>query len=182
MATTCSQTLSGLAVQCDTSKGGINKVYIAEYPGMGTSGITSGVTIDASAGTVSEISSACTFYAYNFKRNTGSMTSTLNVDAANGTNYVSTDLVLQFNKMDTVKRLEMSALSLGELLVVCVDSNNKAWVLGINEPVSASAGTGQTGQAKTDGNYYQITLQANDDTFPLEYNGEISDLTIHEGE
>lgn len=177
---TCSQTLAGLAVQCDTSKGGINKVYIAEYPGMGASGITSGVTI--SADSVTEISSACTFYAYNFKRNTGSMTSTLNVDAANGTNYVSTDLVLQFNKMDTVKRIEMSALSLGELFVICVDSNNKAWVLGINEPVSASAGTGQTGQAKADGNYYQITLQANDDTFPLEYTGGINNLTIHEGE
>lgn len=176
----CSQTLAGLPVQCDTSKGGINKVYIAEYPGIGTSGITSGLTID-SAGTVSAISTASTFYEYNFKRNTGSMTSTLNIDAANGTNYVSTDLVLQFNKMDTAKRLEMSALSLGELLVLCVDSNNKVWVLGVNEPVSASAGTGQTGQAKADGNYYQITLQANDDTFPLEYSGEIGDLNIHTG-
>ena len=169
---TCSQTLKGLPVQCDTSKGGIKEVYIASMP---ESGVT--LTYD-SAETVVTAISGCSFYKYNFKRNTGSMTSTLNVDAANGTNYVSTDLVLQFNKMETAKRIEMSALSLGELLVVCVDSNNKAWVLGIDEPVSASAGTGQTGQAKSDGNYYQITLQANDDTYPKEYTGDLDNLPM----
>lgn len=173
----CTQTLKGLPIQCDVSKGGIKMVYIASYPTGGTdaSGVTTGLTL--SAGTVTQISGV-TFYPYYFKRNTGSMTSTLNIDSANGTNYVSTDLVLQFNKMETQKRLEMSALSLGELLVVAVDSNNNAWVLGVNEPVSATAGTGQTGQNKSDGNFYQITLQANDDTYPLQYVGEISDLPM----
>ena len=106
----CSQTLKGLQLSCDTSKGGIKEVYIAKYPGMGDNGYTSGLTITAD--TVTVIDSGVTFYKYEFRRNTGSMTSTLNVDDANGTNYVSTDLVLQFNKMETAKRVEMSALSL----------------------------------------------------------------------
>ena len=176
----CSQTLNGLQLTCDSSKGGIKEVYIAKFPGYQTdaSGNTyaSGLTISGDA--VTAIASGVTFYKYEFRRNTGSMTSTLNVDDANGTNYVSTDLVLQFNKMETAKRVEMSALSLQECLVVVVDSNNKNWVLGMNEPVLASAGTGQTGTAKGDGNFYQLTLQANDDTYPFEYSGDIADLTV----
>jgi hypothetical protein len=175
----CSQTLKGLQLTCDTSKGGIKEVYIAKFPGVSSAGTADGLTI--SAGTVTAVDSGVTFYQYEFRRNTGSMTSTLNVDDANGTNYVSTDLVLQFNKMETVKRVEMSALSLQECLVIVVDSNNIAWVLGVNEAVTASAGSGQTGQAKNEGNFYQLTLQANDDTYPLEYTGAISDLNIYAG-
>ena len=175
----CSQTLKGLQLTCDTSKGGIKEVYIAKFPGVSSAGTADGLTI--STGTVTAVDSGVTFYQYEFRRNTGSMTSTLNVDDANGTNYVSTDLVLQFNKMETVKRVEMSALSLQECLVIVVDSNNIAWVLGVNEAVTASAGSGQTGQAKGDGNFYQLTLQANDDTYPLEYTGAIGDLNVYAG-
>lgn len=181
MATRCTQTLAGLPVQCDTSRGGIKTAYISTYPtGETVSGVTAGLTLDSSSTTVTAIDSATTvFYKYNFKPNTGNMTSTLNVDATNGTNYVSTDLVLQFNRMDSQKWVEMKALSLSELLVVVVDCNGKAWVLGVNEAVLASAGTGQTGTQRTDGNYYQITLQANDDSYPMEYVGDLSDLNIH---
>lgn len=178
----CSQTLKGLELSCDTSKGGIKEVYIAKFPGMNTAGTEAeGLTFDSGKTVVTAIDSGVTFYKYEFRRNTGSMTSTLNVDDANGTNYVSTDLVLQFNKMETVKRIEMSALSLQECLVVVVDSNNLAWVLGVNEAVTASAGAGQTGQAKGDGNFYQLTMQANDDTYPLEYTGGISALSVYTG-
>lgn len=175
----CSQTLKGLELTCDTSKGGITEVYIAKFPGMSTAGTASGLTI--SADTVTTIDSGVTFYKYEFRRNTGSLTSTLNRDDAAGTCFVSSDLVLQFNRMDTVKRVEMTALSLQECLAVVLDSNGKAWVLGVNEAVTASAGTGQTGQNKTDGNFYQLTLQANDDTYPLEYVGGIDNLNVSAG-
>lgn len=176
----CSKTLAGLNLSCETSKGGIKEVYIAQYPGLGDSGYTSGLTV-SSADTVTAISTAVTFYKYEFRRNTGSLTSTLNVDDANGVNYVSSDLVLQFNKMDAAKRTEIAALSLQDTLVLAVDCNGMVWVLGANEAVMASAGTGQTGTAKTDGNFYQITLQANDDSYPMPYTGALSDLTISAG-
>ena len=162
------QTLSGIQPSCDASKGGIVEVYIARFSDVPQSAITfdasaTGATITAITATGSTI-----WHTYNFKKNTGSMTSTLNVDDANGVNYVSTDLVLQFNRMDTLKRIEMSALALEEVRVVVKDANGKYWFLGLNEPVTASAGTAQTGTARTDGNFYQITLQANDDTYPYE--------------
>lgn len=108
------------------------------------------------------------WYEYNFKKNTSSMTSTLNVDVANGVNYVSTELALQFNKMNTVKRIEMQGLAVNDMWVIVQDSNNTYFYLGYNEPVNASAGGGETGAVKTDGNKYTITLTDESDTWPYE--------------
>lgn len=155
-----SYSLAGLNGSCDPSKGGIVEVMVALYQ-------EDAATV-GTANTVSSFATGITWYGYAFKKGTGSMTSTLNVDPANGVNYVSTDLVLQFTKMDTAKRLEMKALSLDDLMVIVKDANGTYWFLGKDEPVQASAGTGQTGQNRSDGNFYQITLQANDDTFPIQ--------------
>lgn len=165
----CSIALSGLTFDCETSKGGIKEVIIAVYDKDVAAGIKASAESATSASTVS----GGTWYSYTFRRNTGSMTSTLNVDDANGTNYVSTDLVLQFSRMDAKKFAEMKALSTGEVMAFVVDCNGEKWFLGADEAVVASAGTGQTGTAKGDGNYYQITLQANDDTYPINWAGQL---------
>lgn len=163
--------LSGLTLDCETSKGGIQKVWIANFDQT----VADAVAAAAVSGDSIAFSaiSASTWYAYEFKRGTGSMTSTLNVDDANGVNYVSTDLLLQFGRMEARKRAEMKALSLNETMALVKDMNGKVWFLGYSAPVVASAGTGQTGQAITDGNYYQITLQANDDSYPVEVTGGV---------
>lgn len=170
-----SATLSGLTLDCETSKGGIKTVWVAKYSeAIATAVAAVAETADTIAmSAITAADSAATWYKYEFKRNTGSMTSTLNVDEANGTNYVSTDVVLQFSRMEAKKRAEMKALTLSETHVIVLDCNNKAWFLGANEAVTASAGTGQTGTAKTDGNYYQLTLQANDDSYPIEVSGTL---------
>ena len=154
----CSQTLAGLVQDCDTSMGGIKKVWIAtENPNPSTSD-----------GAIVGFEQSTTWYQYNFKKGTSSFTSTLNVDPANSINYVSTELILQFNKMTTTKRIEMAALAVNDMYVIVLDSNNTYWYLGMDEPVTASAGTSQTGTAKTDGNFYQVTLTDESDTFPYE--------------
>ncbi len=161
----CNVNIAGLCRDCETSKGGIVEVYAANYADVTIpdSAITEGGVITAIT-----IASGASFYKYQFRKGTGSMTSTLNVDAANGVNYVSTELVLQFTKMETRKRIEMSALAVGELVFIVKDANGKYWFLGLNEAVTASAGAGQTGQAVGDGNFYSITLTDNSDTFPYE--------------
>jgi len=164
----CSITLAGLTYDCERSKGGIKKVLIAQYDATKAAAIKA-----AASGETPTVPSGLTFYAYDFRRNTGSMTSTLNVDEANGTNYVSTDLVLQFGRMDAKKRTEISALSIGELMIFVEDANGQKWFLGADAPVTASAGTGQTGQAMTDGNFYNITLTAQDDDYPISWGGEL---------
>ena len=163
----CSQSLSGLTYDCSgIGLGGIKEVYVAQW---NASTIATGVTQDSTTGTVTGIT-GMSFVKYEFRKNTGSMTSTFNADEG----YVTTEVVLHFDKMETKKRLEMSALSLDDLFVLVVDNNQKVWVLGLDAPVVASAGTGQTGANRiSDRNYYEITLQSNDGTYPMEFTGDL---------
>lgn len=148
----CSITLKGIGVDCSSSMGGIKKAYIAEYP---TSGTPYTISED---GVVTAINANLEWLSFNFKKNTGSLTSTLNVDAANGINYVSTEVVLQFTKMETSKRVAIAALALSDVCMIVEDSNGVKHALGASEPVNVTSGTAQTGTAKGDGNFYQITM------------------------
>lgn len=160
----CSQVLNGIAADCQTNVGGVREVYIANY-----SDVTA-IEVDDSSNMIKTITMADTakFKKYAFKKNTSSMTSTLNVDPANGVNFVQTDLALVFAKQETVKRMEIAKLSLGELRVIVLDANGKYWFLGQEEFVSATAGTAETGVNRTDGNKYTITLTDYSSSYPYE--------------
>ena len=160
----CSQVLNGIAADCQTNVGGVREVYIANYDDV------SAVTLDETSNMIKTITMADTakFKKYSFKKNTSAMTSTLNVDPANGINFVQTDLSLVFAKQETVKRMEIAKLSLGELRVIVLDANGKYWFLGKEEFVSATAGTAETGTNRTDGNKYTITLTDYSASYPYE--------------
>ena len=160
----CSQVLNGIAADCQTNVGGVREVYIANY-----SDVTA-IEVDDLSNMIKTITMADTakFKKYAFKKNTSSMTSTLNVDPANGVNFVQTDLSLVFAKQETVKRMEIAKLSLGELRVIVKDANGKYWFLGQEEFVSATAGTAETGVNRTDGNKYTITLTDYSSSYPYE--------------
>lgn len=160
----CSQVLNGIAADCQTNVGGVREVYIANYSDVTT------IEVDDSSNMIKTITMAdsAKFKKYAFKKNTSSMTSTLNVDPANGVNFVQTDLSLVFAKQETVKRMEIAKLSLGELRVIVLDANGKYWFLGQEEFVSATAGTAETGVNRTDGNKYTITLTDYSSSYPYE--------------
>ena len=160
----CSQVLNGIAADCQTNVGGVREVYIANYSDV------SAVTLDETSNMIKTITMVDTakFKKYSFKKNTSSMTSTLNVDPANGINFVQTDLALVFAKQETVKRMEIAKLSLGELRVIVLDANGKYWFLGKEEFVSATAGTAETGTNRSDGNRYSITLTDYSASYPYE--------------
>lgn len=164
----CTQTLSGLAKDCSANMGGIVEVLIAVFDDVTAVTITDGV--------ISAITMANSkkFKKYAFAKNTGNLTSTYTIDLASGVKYVTSDLLLQFNRMETTKRVEISALALGDLAVIVKDANGKYWYLGKDEPVNASAGDGQTGTARSDANRYTITLQ--DESLEMPY--EVDDSII----
>lgn len=155
----CSQTLAGIASDCSTSMGGVKRIWIADYK-------DGAATLSGDTGEIGSFSGDTSWKSYYVRKNTSSFTSTLNVDPANGVNYVSTELALTFTKMETAKRIEMSALVVADVMVVVEDANGNQWFLGYNEPVTATAGTGETGTAKTDGNKYTLTLTDESETFP----------------
>lgn len=158
----CTQTLSGLAKDCSANMGGIVEVMIANFDDVST--------VTVSDGMISAITmaGAAKFKKYGFAKNTGSLTSTYTMDVASGVKYVTSDLLLQFNRMQTAARVEITALALGDLAVIVKDANGKYWYLGKDEPVNASAGDGQTGTARADANRYTITLQDESLEMPFE--------------
>ena len=163
----CNQTLSGLVKDCSPSMGGITEVLLANREDISA--------VSAVSGKISEITmaSSAKFKRYTFARNTGSMTSTYTIDQASGVKYVTTDLLLQFNRMETAKRVEISALAVNDLVAIVKDANEIYWYLGYDEPVNASAGDGQTGTARGDANRYTITLQDNSKEMPMEVDSTI---------
>ena len=170
----CSQTLNGIAAACETNVGGIREVYIANYDDV------TAIEVDATSNMIDTITmdTGKKFYKYLFKKNTSSLTSTLNVDPTAGVNFVQSDLALVFAKQETTKRMEIAKLSLGELRVIVKDANGKFWFLGYEEFVSATAGTAETGVNRTDGNRYTITLTDYASSYPYEVDPEIIDALV----
>lgn len=163
----CLITLNGITLDCQPSLGGIKRVWITQYSDVesvvvGEDNMIESITLAAEAH----------WYEYQFRKATGSLTSTLNVDESAGVNYVSNELALVFTKMETAKRIEIAALSIGQLAVVVEDSNGHYWFLGKDDYVSASAGTGVTGTAKGDQNAYTLTLSTDSDSYPYELSAE----------
>ena len=168
----CLQTLSGLAKDCAANMGGIVEALIANFADVSSLSVT-----DNKISTISMASSA-KFKRYSFAKNTGNLTSTYNLDPASGVRYVSSELLLQFNRMETTKRVEITALALGDLAVIVKDANGKYWYLGKDAPVNASAGDGQTGTARGDANRYTITLQDESLEMPYEVDSSIVDALV----
>jgi len=168
----CPQTLAGLASDCSGSMGGIVEVLIANFDDVTTKTVTDG-KISAITMATGTGSTTAKFKKYAVRRETCSMTSTLNSDPKQNTKYISTELVLQFNKMETAKRTEMSVLAIVEGVAIVKDANGKYWYLGYNNPILATAGSGETGTAHGDKNAYGLTFTDNSEDYPYEVDGTI---------
>lgn len=162
----CTQySLKGIARGCKDSVGGIVKVWVnPDYDTARSSvSLAEGVTAQAKLTTPSTKG----WKVFNFFKNTGSMTSTLNVSDNAGSSF-TTEVSLTFMKQDSAKRLEMLGLLLGQCMVIVKDANGKYWVLGWDSPVEASAGTAVTGTASTDLNGFTVTLKDDSKLLPYE--------------
>lgn len=159
----CSITLKGIAMDCDANVGGVKKVLIAPYYKKADIAPVA----DKDAGTVKIANAkAEEFKVFEFRRGAASVTSTLTSDATTGVNYVTNELSIQFAKQDVKKRIEMSALSTGQMLVIYKDANDKYWMIGADDYATATAGTAETGAARSDANQYTLTISAEESSYP----------------
>lgn len=162
----CNANILGIMDSCATSVGGVKAaVFMNAYDSYlnepGADG--SGWTLSAAAATGGVL------MPFVPSKQTSSFTSTLNVDVTKGSAYVSTEVILQFNKMDVASRVELNKVIAGRWCVFIKDANDKWYVFGYNTAnyAYASAGTGQTGGEKSDGNYYQVTITATSTKLPV---------------
>lgn len=183
----CNQTLGGIQLDCTSSMGGIKTVYIANYADVAS------VTPDED-GVITEIKMVelknadgeplkdkdgnvvtAKFKPYQFRKQTGSLNSTLNVDETSGLNYVSSELSLVFTRMEFTKRLELVALSKGQLVAIVEDCNGELQYLGKDDYVSANGGGANSGTNKGDQNAYSLTLTTESMEYPHFVKREVLD-------
>ena len=163
----CSQTLAGISRDCAANMGGIKVVYLANH-----SDVTS-LTEASGAITAVTMASSKKFYKYEFQPGTSSLSSNYAVNAENGTKYVESDLLMVFNRMDTTKRLEITAMAQGALVAIVEDNNGNMWYLGHDDPVFLNAGDGLTGTARGDRNGYSVTLRDTSIEMPMPFTGTV---------
>ena len=166
-------TLKGIVRDCNPNMGGIQKVWMIlksditndPTPEPGMDKITT-LTVAEGEGKVN---------AFNFRKGAASMTSNLQKDDTNGSYFWLTDLVMNFQRMETSKRAAIMALTLAEACAIVQDANGIYWFLGLDEYLGATAGTAETGTAKTDANKYSITLQDSSLELPYEIEKSVAE-------
>ena len=158
----CIQTLSGFAKDCAPSLGGIVEAYFANKADV------SAIVVTQSKITGITMVTGATFKSYGFSRETASLTSTWTIDKKTNATYVTSELTLPFNRMETAKKIEVEALVEGELVGFVKDANGAYWFLGYDNPLQASAGEGVSGTATSDRNGYGVTLQDVSKKLPFE--------------
>lgn len=170
----CSTLTTGITFNpCAKSIGGIRRVLLANYDDIDWTNFildntNQNTILDADDRITSiPMKAGAKFYEFSIRKNTGSMTSTLNVDDNTGSS-VSTDVVMDWREMEYEKRKAMSAFLQGEFAGLVQDANKHWWFLGANLAMTASAGTGETGTANTDANHYSITLNDVSNDWPYE--------------
>lgn len=161
---------------CQPNLGGIKNIWIAEWE-------ENVITLDSEEtatlveklveGKITALKDGIVWNHYPMRKNTCSMTSTLN-NTAEGASYVTTELAMVFSKMETQKRIAIQSLALGQVMVVVEDANGERWFLGADAPLTATAGAGETGTAKADSNRYTITLTDESVGFPYSISKDIT--------
>lgn len=163
---------SSFALGCKDSVGGVKEVYLIEFENV--TSYTPGVTTN----TFSTITKAAgkSFRKYEQIRETSSFTQTFNDNIVNGTSYVTQELELYLPKLATTTRNEVLLLAQNRLVIVVVDRNGKAWIMGKENGADRNGGTAATGTAMADRNGYVIKFQAMEVFEAYEYTGALSAL------
>lgn len=122
---------------------------------------------------------------FNFKKNTGELTSEMTVND-NGSHYYTNGVNIVFAKIDNGKRLSLEAVASGECTMIVLDSNNQYWLIGAENSVAMTTLTATTGVAVGDSNAYNVTISADEATMPILIDGDqaqtiISTLTTAPG-
>lgn len=160
MACLSDYTLKGLSLDCNANLAGIKELYLGYNDDISVTTSEATHSIDTIEGTA--------LYKYTFAKQTGSLTSTLTKDEANGTMYYTHSIELQFNKLEGAKHIEIEAMAAEALVGIVLDNNGKYWYIGDGGYLSADSTTAQTGKSYDELNGYTLTLSAMSGHLPYE--------------
>lgn len=160
MATSCSHfAIVGMGQECAGSAAGLKRLMI----GLAREWTLTPSTGGTHTATLSGSSTAATFYEYYITDESTSLTSTLNVNNANGVRYYSNVINATFIRMRPEKHLELMALANEKLVILAQDNNGQYWAF---DNASATAETAQSGQSFDDMSGYQIEISGRNSALP----------------
>lgn len=148
MANCGSVTLSAIDARCDTSFGGIKRVLVANRDD---------VTVTVADDNITALTGE--FVEWLFRKNTGSLTSTVTSDAAIGNTFATTEVSLQFSKAEATKRLAIQSAINASAVVIVEDMYGQYIYLGLENEVVVSSATMVTGTAAADLNGFTLVFQ-----------------------
>jgi nitrogen fixation protein len=182
MANCGSVTLSAIDARCHTSFGGIKRVLVANRDEVEVvttkdeNGVITGIT-DIT------IAEGKKFVEWQFRKNTGSLTSTVTSDTAIGNTFATTEVTLQFTKAEATKRLAIQSAINASAVVIVEDMYGQYIYLGLENEVVVSAATMVTGTAAADLNGFTLTFQDIATQLPYFVEADmVKDLPIDNGQ
>ena len=150
---------SGVALGCSDGIGGIKQIYV-----LGTTGATAAVTgVTYSGASVSApitgLTGEGTWYSFELKRNTSSLSQNTTKNFENGTIYWEQVLTAILFKYDQAKRDILLEMGLNDKMkVIAIDQNDTQYYLGQVNGMYLSGGSAATGTQYGDRNGFEMVF------------------------
>mgnify|MGYP003136318606 CR=1 FL=1 len=172
---------SGRIVGCKDAIGGIVRVYMGNFKDM-----VNNSTFTASASNVVSAIEGQTFYVFDVRPETSSLTVNFQANAANGTTFFEQNLSLVFQKLDATDLADIRILCQGRPNIWVEtqekDSNGVpvVYLVGAEFGMNVTGGNATTGTAMGDMNGYTIELQGKEREVMYEATpGTVGDVLVN---
>lgn len=185
----CPVTLTGIETACGTNMAGVKEVWLGNFdsftftynyqlkpdyvptPGQEPTDADYVKDIDGNkikksikTATLKDGAKVMTHFA--FRKQTASATSTLTVND-NGTNFWENTVNMVFAKQDQEKRLAVSSICAGQTSALVRDNNGLVTFYGLENEMTMTDGSVETGVSYSDNNAYTITIGTSETILPL---------------
>lgn len=152
---------------CKDTAGGIKKAWAVELEAKDSitkaSGEVSALTLD----------SGKSFFAWNFDIEMAKMTASPKKDDAAGTIYYEQGLNVRLHKWDAAKSNEIMEIANSDTMIIVLDNQGKYWLLGEENGMRWSDGSGDSGQTFADFNGFDMVFMGKEKAMPLEVQSSV---------
>lgn len=112
-----------------------------------------------------------------FRDETATFTETLQANT-NGVNFWEASINMVFSRLDSAKRLSISALMMGQCQAIVTDNNKKRWLVGYERPLRMTSGDVTSGTAFADDNAYTIALTSSSTIMSIPISEEVYNTLV----
>jgi len=185
----CVSFLTGFTTSCGSNLASIKKLWIGAFESASFTynyqkDENEQFVLDADGNKIIETVATATlnenestWVEFGFRKNTSEMATEMTRND-NGSYYFTNSANLVFAKQDKIKRLSLQATAAGECSMVILDSNNIYWLIGSDNPVTATTLSATTGTAVGDANQYSLTLSADEAIMPIPLDASAAESII----